>query len=84
MKINWLLVLVLTIFGCGKIEKSAQKSNSLYLTNRAREAMHSGRYFKDAKTNLCFFVVDSYQGNSITCVPCDSLVFVKIHTFNLE
>ena len=42
-------------------------------------AVVNGIYIKDRTTGLCYFVIDAYQGASITLVPCDSLkdVFVK-------
>ena len=41
-------------------------------------AVKNGVYLKDIPTGLCYFVIDAYQGASITLIPCDSLKNVSI------
>jgi len=64
---------------CEGLEKAKNKANEHYYKSEIHKAFKSGRYVRDSKTNLCFFVVDAYQGISITCVPCDSLRFVRVY-----
>ena len=70
-----IFILLLCLTSCAnftrQMEMAALKGN-LY-------AVRNGTFIHDQSTGLCFFVIDAYQGASITRVPCDSLknVFVE-------
>lgn len=68
---KYLIVLILLITSCDKPS---------YLESKYRDSLNDFeiRYFKDTRTGVCFAERGSENGNSFTCVPCDSVKnFIK-------
>ena len=70
-----IFILLLCLTSCANFTRQmhlAALKGNLY-------AVRNGTFIHDQSTGLCFFVIDAYQGASITRVPCDSLknVFVE-------
>jgi len=74
-----LIICAAFLLQCEGLEKAKDKATQHYYESEMHKAFKSGRYVRDSKTNLCYFVVDAYQAVSIACVPCDSLRFVRVY-----
>lgn len=69
-----ILILLLSLTFCANFTRQMQAAairGNLY-------AVKNGVYLKDIPTGLCYFVIDAYQGASITVIPCDSLKNVNV------
>jgi hypothetical protein len=75
-----LFILLSMSLSCEGLEKQAQANNKAFDLNESKEGMRSGYYFKDTRTDLCFFVIRHDRSVSATCVPCEALKSVKVYT----